>query len=75
MKPAVTIKVRDTCGTYLARVFGHNITASCTSSERQAALSAARKYFAGSRFSLTKTDIGIFTAAEPTDDTPADPES
>lgn len=37
------INVRDTCGTYVARVSGWNITASCTMGAEPAAEAVARK--------------------------------
>jgi len=40
---AITIMVRDFCGTYIARAVGLNLTASCTSLQKLAAERVAEK--------------------------------
>jgi hypothetical protein len=46
----VTIRVRQYCGTHIARAVGLGVTASCTMSEEQAAIACAAKLYGHGRF-------------------------
>lgn len=56
----VTITVRCSTGTYLARAHRLNLTASCTAGEEQAANACADKVFGRGQWELVRRDGLIF---------------
>jgi hypothetical protein len=56
----LTITVRDSCGTHLARAKGLNITASCTSGPEQAMRACVAKIAPGRPFVFEGNESGVY---------------